>query len=139
MARYGWSEHGASALQPERRLEQLLDYLARVRQRARKNGSSPEVLRVREEVQELCAATAASERRLFSLTVPTGGGKTLAAMLVVFKHASKLGEAPAQTLFEKVAAEKKSEVQIPRKFEDYDLRLPSADQVPNGVEVMFPF
>ena len=74
-------------LQPERRLEQLLDYLARVRQRARKNGSSPEVLRVREEVQELCAATAASERRLFSLTVPTGGGKTLAAMRFALERA----------------------------------------------------
>ena len=74
-------------LKPERRLEQLLDYLARVRQHARKNGSSPEVLRVREEVQELCAATAASEHRIFSLTVPTGGGKTLAAMRFALERA----------------------------------------------------
>ena len=76
---------------------------------------------------------------MFDLDHSAARGLMTPRKLVVFKHASKLGEAPAQTLFEKVDAKRKSDVQIPRKFEDYDLTLPSADQVPNGVEVIIPF
>ena len=76
---------------------------------------------------------------MFDLDHSAARGLMTPRKLVVFKHASRLGEAPAQTLFEKVQAKRKDQVQIPRRFEDYELTVPSADQMPNGVEIIIPF
>lgn len=60
--------------------------------------------------------------------------------LVVFKHASRLGEAPAQQLFERVTAKKRDNAAVPRCFADYDLTAPSAGPLPGvNVEVLYPW
>ncbi|ERI04265.1 type I-C CRISPR-associated protein Cas7/Csd2 [Atopobium sp. oral taxon 810] len=55
--------------------------------------------------------------------------------LVVFKHESKLGNAPAHKLFDAVQVEKNiSTDQEPRKFEDYEIKVDEVG-LPDGIEV----
>lgn len=54
--------------------------------------------------------------------------------LVIFKHDSALGNAPSHKLFDLVKIEKKANVEVPRKFADYDVVLP--ESLPNGIEVI---
>ena len=55
--------------------------------------------------------------------------------LVVFKHQSALGNAPAHKLFERVTVQRKAEVPVARTFADYDFGLNKAD-LPSGIEVL---
>tara|TARA_R110002073_G_C9493103_1_gene580986 strand:- start:4159 stop:5055 length:897 start_codon:yes stop_codon:yes gene_type:complete len=54
--------------------------------------------------------------------------------LIVFRHASALGNAPAHKLLESVTFTRKSSERPARHFTDYDVAMPS--NVPEGVEVM---
>jgi CRISPR-associated protein Csd2 len=54
--------------------------------------------------------------------------------LVVFKHDSALGNAPAHKLFERLTLKKKPDVLVARQFSDYDVVLDLAD-LPGGVTV----
>lgn len=57
--------------------------------KAKAEGKASEaVMTVRQEVGDFCQTAAIKERGLFSLTVPTGGGKTLASMLFALQHAA---------------------------------------------------
>ena len=55
--------------------------------------------------------------------------------LVVFKHRSKLGNAPAHKLFERVTAKRKEGVEVARAFSDYDVAVDKSS-LPSGVEVL---
>ena len=62
-------------------------------------------------------------------------GEMNARRLVVFKHATALGNAPAHKLFDAVKVERKPAVKVPRAFADYDVALDRA-AVPTGVEAI---
>lgn len=55
--------------------------------------------------------------------------------LIVFKHASALGNAHAHKLFETVKVAKKPEVAVPRSFSDYTVAIDKT-AVPEGVEIL---
>lgn len=55
--------------------------------------------------------------------------------LVVFRHDSNMGNAPAHTLFERVQAKLKDGVSAPRSFSDYDVCV-DASNLPNGVSII---
>lgn len=59
-------------------------------------------------------------------------GMTGCRRLYIFSHDSKLGNAPAHRLFERVTVERKPEVEAPRSFADYIVRIDETD-VPAGV------
>ena len=56
------------------------------------NASKTEINKIRAEILSDCRSGASKEPGLFSLTVPTGGGKTLAAMGFALDHAIKYGK-----------------------------------------------
>jgi CRISPR-associated protein Csd2 len=55
--------------------------------------------------------------------------------LIVFKHATPLGNAPAHKLFERVLLKRKAEVDAARSFADYDITI-QRDGLPVGVELI---
>lgn len=59
-------------------------------------------------------------------------GKMAVRELIVFKHDSELGNAPAYKLFDLVNARKKDGVEIPSAYSDYTVTVDEAD-VPEGV------
>lgn len=58
-------------------------------------------------------------------------GKMAVRKLIIFKHDSELGCAPAHKLFDSVKISKKDGVDLPRAFSDYEVKLP--DDLPEGV------
>lgn len=58
-------------------------------QKLQLNAHDTEVNRIRKKIQEQCIEAAPGEKGFYSLTVPTGGGKTLASLLWAMKHAVK--------------------------------------------------
>ena len=55
--------------------------------------------------------------------------------LYVFKHESKLGNAPAHALFERIKSKLKEGVAVARTFEDYEVTV-DADNLPVGVSLI---
>ncbi|MDR2507434.1 MAG: type I-C CRISPR-associated protein Cas7/Csd2 [Candidatus Accumulibacter sp.] len=54
--------------------------------------------------------------------------------LIVFKHDSALGNAPAHELFKRVKVEKKKDVEIARDFDDYEFSI-NKNTLPEGITV----
>ncbi|MDJ0687765.1 MAG: type I-C CRISPR-associated protein Cas7/Csd2 [Xenococcaceae cyanobacterium MO_188.B32] len=54
--------------------------------------------------------------------------------LYIFSHESKLGNAPAHKLFERIQVKLKPEVTIPRKFSDYEVSV-DREQLPENVHL----
>ena len=66
-------------------LERYLSQLAR-------NAADTEVNRIRAEIQKECVSHAMDQPGFFSLSVPTGGGKTLASLAWAMGHALAYGK-----------------------------------------------
>lgn len=73
-------------------LLQLLPKLLHHLQQLKESAQASTVNEVRGKVQEHCAAMADSPIGFYSLTVPTGGGKTLSSLLWAIKHAIHNGQ-----------------------------------------------
>ena len=58
-------------------------------------------------------------------------GKMAVRELIVFKHDSELGNAPAYKLFDAVKVQRKEDVIAPRSYQDYTVTV--ADTLPDGV------
>ncbi|WP_411677181.1 type I-C CRISPR-associated protein Cas7/Csd2 [Caproicibacter sp.] len=78
-----------------------------------------------------------SIENMFEIDHSAARGKLCMRKLYVFKHDSALGNAPSHLLFDKIAIEKKSGVEIPRKFSDYSITVDKA--MPEGVEIIEKF
>ena len=74
---------------------------------------------------------------LFDLDRSAARGLMSARGLYVFEHASALGEAQAQRLFERVTVKKKVDVESPRSFDDYVVTVRS-EAMPEGMKLLEP-
>jgi len=72
---------------PEILLTKLNEHIARKRKDAEDHKASKIVLTVRQEVAAACVAAGQENERIRTLTVPTGGGKTLSSMLYALSYA----------------------------------------------------
>lgn len=61
-------------------------------------------------------------------------GEMNARALIVFRHESKLGNARSSQLFDLVKVNKRTEVEYPRQFEDYEISI-DENNLPIGVEI----
>jgi CRISPR-associated protein Csd2 len=62
-------------------------------------------------------------------------GKMATRKLIVFKHASDLGNAPSHLLFDRVTVACKPNVTAPRSFSDYEISI-NREKLPEGVELI---
>ena len=69
---------------------------------------------------------------MFELDRSAARGKMAVRQLIVFRHDSELGNAPAWKLFELVKAEKNPGVVAPRAYSDYTLSVDEGN-LPAGV------
>ena len=73
-------------------------------------------------------------KNMFDVDRSAARGLMSAQKLIVFKHDSILGNAPANKLFDLVKIEKMNKDEVPRSFNDYKVSI-DLDSVPNGVSV----
>jgi len=89
-------------------------------------------------LKALCGRAALSEQHgpsMFDNDHSASRGTMSPQKLVVFKHQSALGNAPAHKLFERVSVKRKPQVEVARSFADYDLAI-NRDSLPSGVELI---
>lgn len=58
-------------------------------------------------------------------------GKMAVRELIIFKHDSELGNAPAHKLFDKITVARKNDIDIPRSYQDYEVVID--EKMPSGV------
>lgn len=69
---------------------------------------------------------------MFELDRSAARGKMAVRELIIFRHDSELGNAPAYKLFDLVTAEHKPDVTTPRAYSDYIIQV-DEEHMPNGV------
>ena len=74
-------------------------------------------------------------KNMFDVDRSAARGLMSARRLIVFKHNSKLGCAPANQLFDLVHVKKSDDVAVARSFGDYTITV-DKDKLPQGVEVV---
>lgn len=77
-----WRKRGSAST-----LSDLLPKLESFLYKLQSGADDTDVNRIRREVSERCCKTSSGGRGFYSLTVPTGGGKTLSSLLWAMKHA----------------------------------------------------
>jgi CRISPR-associated protein Csd2 len=70
---------------------------------------------------------------MFEFDHSAARGKMTLRELIVFKHASELGNAPSSKLFELVVVKRNADVSVPRSYSDYTITI---GDPPEGVEVL---
>lgn len=73
-------------------------------------------------------------KNMFDIDRSAARGLMSAQKLIVFKHESVLGNAPANKLFDLITVEKKQDVDVPRSFSDYSVNI-DRDNLPQGVTI----
>ena len=76
----------------KRSLKELLPLLEKHLVALKAKTDDNEVNRIRDKVQQRCLEMSDSNKGFYSLTVPTGGGKTLSSLLWAMKHAITNGQ-----------------------------------------------
>jgi len=71
---------------------------------------------------------------MFEVDRSAARGKMAVRELIVFKHDSEFGNAPAHKLFDLVKVEKKKDVEFPRSYSDYVVTV-EEDALPEGVHL----
>jgi len=74
-------------------------------------------------------------RLMFDLDRSAARGLMATRELIIFRHASALGNAPAHTLLERVAVRRKAGVEVARAFADYEVSV-NRDGLPPGVDLL---
>lgn len=77
-----WRKRGSAST-----LTDLLPKLESFLQKLQSGSDDTEVNSIRRKVMERCGETSSGDKGFYSLTVPTGGGKTLSSLLWAMKHA----------------------------------------------------
>jgi CRISPR-associated endonuclease/helicase Cas3 len=74
---------------PQLQAGEMLEKLKQVREQKRREAGSSDrqLVEIRNQIFDDCLQKAEEEQGFFSLTVPTGGGKTLSAMAFALRHA----------------------------------------------------
>lgn len=75
---------------------------------------------------------------MFDLDRSASRGLMAARGLIIFKHSSSLGNAPAHKLLECVQVKQKDSSTPARSFEDFEITIDER-HIPNGVELIRPF
>ncbi|MBR8713026.1 hypothetical protein IX318_000927 [Porphyromonas levii] len=74
-------------------------------------------------------------QRMFDLDHSAARGLMAMQKIIIFKHESALGNAPAHQLFERVTIKLTDPNTPPRSFEDYKVEIKKED-LPNGIEII---
>ncbi len=64
-------------------------------------------------------------------------GKMCMRKLIIFRHESKLGNAPSAKLFEKITVRRKPDISVPRSYGDYIINIDG--NMPDGVQLIERF
>ena len=69
---------------------------------------------------------------MFEFDRSAARGNMAVRELIVFRHATELGNAPAYKLFDTISVTRKDNVDVPRSYSDYNVSI-ATDKIPEGV------